>query len=538
MEGFLKWFISFIETVVGVVWNAVYAAFTGIVTVFNIPKHIATLKVHGRNFSYAEWALSYVSFALVILFFVTVIFMIFRGLFRYIRFRRISAGKLDAFEEISNLRREVARLTKDKERLMSLQTGSVAASSETVNDMLLSAAAEAGFEGMDQYSTAIDLHAPEEQGGEGAEVGVEEESDAPKERFFRLKAVDEKYRSYTPPQYDDSPDLPRICDALRNFACSQLGLFYEKKTVRLMIAGMASTKLLILQGISGTGKTSLPYAVGKFLQNDSTIASVQPSWRDRAELFGYFNEFTKKFNETEVLRRIYEASYNDDINMIILDEMNIARVEYYFAEMLSILEMPDPTEWKIELVPSAWDTDPEHLPDGKLSIPQNVWYVGTANNDDSTSSITDKVYDRAMVINLDSKGVPFEAPETPPMQISSSHLFSLFAKAIKEHPVSHVMLNAIADLDSYVIAHFRIAFGNRIMKQLNAFVPVFVACGGTEIEAVDYLLATKVIRKFEALNLSLIYDELEGLVDYFDNHFGEGAMQECIAYLRRLQKML
>ena len=75
-------------------------------------------------------------------------------------------------------------------------------------------------------------------------------------------------------------------------------LYYDIKTIRLFIAGMASTKLIILQGISGTGKTSLPYSFGKFLQKDTTIASVQPSWRDRTELFGYFNEFTKNFNET------------------------------------------------------------------------------------------------------------------------------------------------------------------------------------------------------------------------------------------------
>lgn len=66
--------------------------------------------------------------------------------------------------------------------------------------------------------------------------------------------------------------------------------------------------------------------------------------------FGYFNEFTKNFNETEVLKRIYSSEYNDDVNFILLDEMNIARVEYYFAEMLSILEMPDPAEWELDLV--------------------------------------------------------------------------------------------------------------------------------------------------------------------------------------------
>ena len=94
------------------------------------------------------------------------------------------------------------------------------------------------------------------------------------------------------------------------------------------------SKTMILEGISGTGKTSLPYAMGKFFGNDSKIIAVQPSWRDRAEMIGYLNEFTKKFNETEFLEAIYESTYRDDICIIVLDEMNLARVEYYFAELL------------------------------------------------------------------------------------------------------------------------------------------------------------------------------------------------------------
>lgn len=169
-------------------------------------------------------------------------------------------------------------------------------------------------------------------------------------RFSKLIEVDNFYKTYEPPAYNNDITLSGICEAYRNFACSRMHLYYDIKTIRLFIAGMASTKLIILQGISGTGKTSLPYSFGKFLQKDTTIASVQPSWRDRTELFGYFNEFTKNFNETEVLKRIYSSEYNDDVNFILLDEMNIARVEYYFAEMLSILEMPDPAEWELDLV--------------------------------------------------------------------------------------------------------------------------------------------------------------------------------------------
>ena len=107
------------------------------------------------------------------------------------------------------------------------------------------------------------------------------------------------------------------------------------------------------------------------------------------------------------MKRIYSSSYNDDVNFILLDEMNIARVEYYFAEMLSILEMPNSDEWKLDLVPNVWSTDPEHLDHGMLRIPQNIWYIGTANNDDSTFAISDKVYDRAQPINLDSEGYCF-----------------------------------------------------------------------------------------------------------------------------------
>ena len=82
--------------------------------------------------------------------------------------------------------------------------------------------------------------------------------------------------------------------------------------------------------------------------------------------------------------------------------MNIARVEYYFAEMLSILEMPNAAEWELDIVPNVWSTDPIKLDHGKIVIPQNIWYIGTANNDDSTYAISDKVYDRAQPINLDT----------------------------------------------------------------------------------------------------------------------------------------
>ena len=77
----------------------------------------------------------------------------------------------------------------------------------------------------------------------------------------------------------------------RAIACSEMQLYYTPEIVRRYVAGMAASKLLILEGISGTGKTSLPYSFSRYLDNPATIVSVQPSYRDRTEVMGYFTSF-------------------------------------------------------------------------------------------------------------------------------------------------------------------------------------------------------------------------------------------------------
>ncbi len=376
---------------------------------------------------------------------------------------------------------------------------------------------------------------------EGDEEEVPQEGDSVDQttdiRFAKLNDVDIQYADYKIQEYDNSFELPELVELFRNFAASKLRLYYTTNMIRLFISALASTKLVILQGISGTGKTSLAYAWGKFLKHDSCIASVQPSWRDRTELFGYFNEFTKKFNETDVLKEIYIAGYTDDIYTVILDEMNISRVEYYFAEMLSILEMPNTDEWIVEMVPSGWPKDPIHLIGGKLKIAPNVWYIGTINNDDSTYMVTDKVYDRAMPIDINDKGKLFDPIDTPAQDINFSYLSSKFKEAIANHPIHEENKKKIEEMDDYVIKHFRIAFGNRIVSHMNKFVPVYVACGGDEVDGIDYFIAKKILRKFEQLNLAYLKDELDDFVKYLNETFGENKMHECIEYLLRLKKM-
>ena len=523
MSAFLKWFFAFISEILkgfGMIFGGL---FDGVVQIFNIKNYVDIFKSYSVEFGAVGWILAILSILIVIAIFALLFFLIFLGIRKYIRFRHSIVSNEDLLEEISVLQARVMKMAKEKDEIMAMKVAQIGMPAG--RSMAL-----AGADGMAMTSAG-------EEGEEGqapAEDGVFVTTD---HRFSKLFEVDSFYKTYTPPEYDNEVTLEEFCDRFRNFACSRMHLYYEPKIVRLFVAGMASTKLIILQGISGTGKTSLPYSFGKFLDVDSTIASVQPSWRDRTELFGYFNEFTKNFNETEVLKRIYSANYNDDVNIILLDEMNIARIEYYFAEMLSILEMPNSDEWQLDLVPSVWSTDPEKLDKGRLKIPQNIWYVGTANNDDSTYAISDKVYDRAQPINLDAKGVAFEAPDTPPIHVSFSHMEQLFNEAYEKYPISQENLKKIHQLDLWVIEKLRVAFGNRIIKQMGLFVPVYVACGGDELDGIDYVLATKIFRKFESLNLAMLRDELKELCTYINKSFGRGKMNESIAYLERLQKL-
>ena len=366
--------------------------------------------------------------------------------------------------------------------------------------------------------------------------GEDEELDENAPRFCMLSRIDEEKRVYDARKYEEETSLKRFCDNFRNYAAAELRLYYDIKDIRRFIAGMAVSPIIILQGMSGTGKTSLAHAMGSFVKNTSTVIPVQPMWKERTDLLGYYNEFTKRFNETLLLEKMYEANYCKDIYVTVLDEMNIARVEYYFAEFLSLLELPNPDERYIDVVSDVWDTDPVQLKDGRIKLPVNMWFIGTANNDDSTFAISDKVYDRAMILNLDEKSERFVAPRTKPTPITADNFKRLVKEAMDEYELTGRNMKRLEELDKYLISHFHITFGNRIMKQIRQYVPVYVACGGQELEALDDILSKKIIRKLETQNPVYLRSAAEGLCQYLDELFGYDKMILCKNAIHRLER--
>ena len=517
MNTFFRFFYEFISIFFGGLFSAVNGMIDGIGKMFSINEYSKIVDNYKTHFNGSEKVFVIVSVGCLILILLLVLGLIFLFIKKIIRKSTNKMSKDELLHEIANLNDIVRDLKKQNDQLMAMKVSQLGLSPD-------------GEESQGSGGSSKDAESSEEK--------KEEDEGIQGIRFPKLALLDEEYKDYKVKKYQNDFTLESLIDDFRCFSAKELKLYYDYTILRPFFAGLACSKLIILQGISGTGKTSLAYAWGKFVKMDSCVSSVEPSWRDKADFLGYFNEFTKKFNETRALGEIYEAGFDDNIHTIILDEMNLARVEYYFADLLSILEMPSRSEWLVDIVSSPWPNDPKNLVKGKLRLPGNLWYIGTINNDDSTFMVTDKVYDRAMPIDINTKVAPFDCRDQEAVDINSSYFESLFTDAIEKYPLTDKGLEQVTQIDDYVIEHFRIAFGNRIMKQLKVFAPVYVACGGKEIEAIDYFIAKKILRKFDQLSVVLIRGEIDPFIAFLNKNFGKDVMKECIAYLTTLKKSI
>jgi len=279
-------------------------------------------------------------------------------------------------------------------------------------------------------------------------------------------------------------------------------LYYREEDVRLFLAGLAMSSLHILQGMSGTGKTSLATAFAEVVGGHCTLIPVQAGWRDKDDLVGHYNAFEKKFYEKEALQAIYRAqlpAYRDRLNLIVLDEMNLSRPEQYFSEFLSAMEIK--TEKRnIVLVEEKQNNAPNLLVDGrKIKVPDNIWFIGTANHDETTNEFADKTYDRAHVMELQRNEKTFTTDRYESgMTYSFNSLKKQFDSAAEKHGKRlDSMLSILnnCELSLALEENFDVRWGNRLDRHAKRFIPVIIEAGGSLEEGLDHLLATKVFRR-------------------------------------------
>lgn len=362
--------------------------------------------------------------------------------------------------------------------------------------------------------------------GEENAASTEAELGSKEYVFPGLCTIDEVEESRTVlVQPETTLSLKEICEDFRRYLAKNEGLYFSIDTIRAFLSGMAASRLLILEGLSGTGKSSLARYFSEYIGEESFFEPVQASWRDRTSLLGFFNDFSRKYNETDFLKRLYQMTYRpDDINIMVLDEVNISRVEYYFADFLSIMEYPI-DKWKLRILQVPYEFEgPNHLENGVLKIPENTWFIGTANKDDSTYTITDKVYDRAITLSFDDRNEPFEVEgEVLPIHLTYKGLNSLFAKALstESYRLTKEDFARFAKLTSFLSDTFDITFGNRVLNQIEILVPVYVACGGSKEDALDFLFARKVLYKLEGRFEDYVRQGLLDLLDLIDEVYGK-----------------
>lgn len=235
-----------------------------------------------------------------------------------------------------------------------------------------------------------------------------------KSGIIASEAIEEKYDDFVDCPQDERKNIDEnnwINEIIRN--CKESGfefsrrLFYSFHTA-LKTSDMSP--LTVLAGVSGTGKSKLPQLYSRFGGIYFLSVPVQPDWDSPQSLFGYYNSIEKRFNATSLLRAIVSFQANkskssskdkiydlsDNVLIVLLDEMNLAHIELYFADLLSKLEERRGEDKDISFPLDLGAGNDKY----KVVLTDNVKWVGTMNEDETTKSLSDKVVDRGNIISF------------------------------------------------------------------------------------------------------------------------------------------
>lgn len=207
------------------------------------------------------------------------------------------------------------------------------------------------------------------------------------------------------------------------------GYIYSYEELSNFYLSLKTKPFVILAGISGTGKSKLVRLFAESINAKFKSIPVKPDWNDSTELLGYKN-IKDEFVKGELYKVIDEAKEHlDTPYFVCLDEMNLARVEYYLSEYLSVIESRKFETDKIVTDKLFSESYFENVEDNNISIPENLYIIGTVNMDDTTFSFSRKVLDRANTIEfseVDLETLDFLTDEAETLVVDNSLLKTQF----------------------------------------------------------------------------------------------------------------
>lgn len=311
---------------------------------------------------------------------------------------------------------------------------------------------------------------------------------------------------------------------------AQSGFYYPRSQVASLHNSLSANPFLILSGISGGGKTSFALFYGKALNANIQVVSVRPDWTNPSHLLGFYDPFAKDFIPSETTRYINEAwqsceqnSQNAPIHILLLDEMNLARVEYYFSDFLSKMQLQDPDQRVIRLYEENEGEYPR-----ELRIPPNLRIIGTVNIDETTFLFSPKVLDRATYVFLNEIDIDGMGKVLNNRADDFHHLPLMTGLVLPELKV----LNA-------KLSEFGNPFGYRTVWEIIRWIDSALAVGIIEdpYEGLDLQVESRVLSKISGIRRNGLF---HGLRTYFQDRIDPNRGGRCIfdRSLTRLETLI
>jgi hypothetical protein len=319
--------------------------------------------------------------------------------------------------------------------------------------------------------------------------------------------------SYLPGLSGGASGLEAKVEDLRAFV-DESGFVYEPWQVAAFVTAVRTKPFVVLAGVSGLGKTKLPRLIERGTNARLEIKEVKPDWTDSSEVIGY-EDLTDKFHPGTLLRAAEAAAADPDTqHFFLLDELNLARVEYYLAEYLSLLEerWRDPADGKIKSAPLAKSSplDSSGKDWSGIYLPSNLAVIGSVNMDETTHGFSRKVLDRGFVlefgdVDLSSFGSPGATPT--PATWTAADWQSDYLR-ITDHPdltdpIIVDVVDVLTKLNDHLAA-LQLHFGYRVRDEVALFCigaeavrSSFITLSGEDVEPLDLAIMMKILPRIQ-----------------------------------------
>ncbi|QNH55920.1 AAA family ATPase [Limnospira indica] len=419
------------------------------------------------------------------------------------------------YQEIENLRRQIRNLNAEiRRKMLDLQDieHNINTANITMNGLRVKNA---------QLQEEKQRHQEEIDGLKGELENLSNSTEV------AMKALKDKLWNHlpTPPwNIGNSGDIEK--QFLQSFTAflNLQGLTFTRRVVNAFHTSLKVqdiSALVVLAGISGTGKSELPQRYADFIGAQCLTLAVQPRWDSPQDLQGFYNYIEKKFKPTDLMRGLYQYNHDNQMQnrivIVLLDEMNLARVEYYFSDFLSKLESRRSGDTYLEIDLGSLPLREEER---RLKIPEEFLFVGTMNEDETTQTLSDKVLDRANVLTFgkpENLRLREDSNNSPRVNRPQGYLDYEKFKAWRRRPqVNSPVVRKVKeylDRANNVMEKIGHPFAHRVYQAITQYVVNYPGVSEVNSAEFRYALADqfgqKLLPKLRGLMIDDYHEELE-----------------------------